>query len=102
MMGQLVNNELEIMWKEVLWPKLRLGGGTERNHESYGINEVLTGGFEIETFRIRNWRTAHLTMTIGSNRISVLQHGDSWLCGRCRNCMHIQCIEECFELKLSI
>jgi len=22
MMGQLVNNGLEIMWKEVLWPKL--------------------------------------------------------------------------------
>jgi len=43
MMGQLVINELEIMWKEVLWPKLTLGGGTERNHESYGINEVWTG-----------------------------------------------------------
>jgi hypothetical protein len=42
-MGQLVNKELEIMWKEVLWPKLTLGGGTELNDESYGINEVWTG-----------------------------------------------------------
>jgi hypothetical protein len=58
--------------------------------------------FETETFRIRSWRPAHLTATIVSNRISDILRGDIWLCDCCRNCFHIQHIEECFELKLSI
>jgi hypothetical protein len=41
-----------------------------------------------------------VTVTIGSNRISDILHGGSWLCGCCRNHFHIQHIEE-FRIKIA-